>query len=104
MAQGAQRPCRFQHCVRFLVLSPCELRFATLADDSCYALRRIMLVGNKSDIRHLRAVPTEEAKAFAEENGLSFMETSAADASNVESAFQTILTGPFHTTSCWSIL
>ena len=25
----------------------------------------IMLVGNKSDLRHLRAVPTEEAKAFA---------------------------------------
>jgi len=25
----------------------------------------IMLVGNKSDLRHLRAVPTEEAKALA---------------------------------------
>lgn len=25
----------------------------------------IMLVGNKSDLRHLRAVPTEEAKSFA---------------------------------------
>lgn len=25
----------------------------------------IMLVGNKSDLRHLRAVPTEEAKQFA---------------------------------------
>lgn len=52
-----------------------------------------MLVGNKSDLRHLRAVSTEEAKQFAEENGLSFMETSAYDASNVEMAFQTILTG-----------
>lgn len=31
----------------------------------------IMLVGNKSDLRHLRAVPTEEAKAFSQENGLS---------------------------------
>ena len=28
----------------------------------------IMLVGNKSDLRHLRAVPTEEAKAFAGKN------------------------------------
>ena len=27
----------------------------------------IMLVGNKSDLKHLRAVPTEEAKAFASE-------------------------------------
>jgi len=25
----------------------------------------IMLVGNKSDLRHLRAVPADEAKAFA---------------------------------------
>ena len=25
----------------------------------------IMLVGNKSDLRHLRAVPTDEAKVFA---------------------------------------
>jgi Ras family len=53
----------------------------------------IMLVGNKSDLRHLRAVPTDEAKAFAAENGLSFIETSALDASNVELAFQNILTG-----------
>lgn len=51
-----------------------------------------MLVGNKADLRHLRAVPTEEAKQFASENGLSFIETSALDASNVELAFQNILT------------
>jgi Ras-related protein Rab-11A len=69
----------------------------------------IMLVGNKSDLRHLRAVPTDEAKQFAStfikfstsatrltysgENNLSFIETSALDASNVELAFQNILTG-----------
>ncbi|CAE6485658.1 unnamed protein product [Rhizoctonia solani] len=52
----------------------------------------IMLVGNKSDLKHLRAVPTEEAKALAVENGLFFIETSAMDASNVEAAFQNILT------------
>ncbi|MBN3318778.1 RB11A protein, partial [Atractosteus spatula] len=52
----------------------------------------IMLVGNKSDLRHLRAVPTDEARAFAEKNGLSFIETSALDSTNVETAFQTILT------------
>lgn len=28
----------------------------------------IMLVGNKSDLRHLRAVPTDEARAFAGKN------------------------------------
>ncbi|KAG0195332.1 Ras- protein Rab-11A, partial [Mortierella sp. GBA30] len=52
----------------------------------------IMLVGNKCDLRHLRAVPTEEAKQFAAENGLSFIETSALDSSNVELSFQRIVT------------
>ena len=60
----------------------------------------IMLVGNKSDLRHLRAVPTEDAKAFAGENKLSFIETSALDASNVELAFQNILTGRFWGFDC----
>jgi len=55
----------------------------------------IMLVGNKSDLRHLRAVPTDEAKAFAERHRLSFIETSALDSTNVETAFQNILTGQF---------
>jgi len=56
----------------------------------------IMLVGNKSDLRHLREVPTEEAKEFAEKNKLSFIETSALDSSNVELAFQNILTEIYH--------
>ncbi|KAF3858450.1 hypothetical protein F7725_011651 [Dissostichus mawsoni] len=51
----------------------------------------IMLVGNKSDLRHLRAVPTDEARAFAK-NNLSFIETSALDSTNVEEAFKNILT------------
>jgi small GTP-binding protein len=59
----------------------------------------IMLVGNKSDLKHLREVPTEEAKEFAQKNGLSFMETSALDASNVEAAFQSIITQIYHLTS-----
>ncbi|XP_026173528.1 RAB11a, member RAS oncogene family, like [Mastacembelus armatus] len=59
----------------------------------------IMLVGNKSDLRHLRAVPTDEAKAFAEKHGLSFLETSALDSSNVELAFQTILTAIYNIVS-----
>ncbi|KAH8307666.1 hypothetical protein KR044_007754 [Drosophila immigrans] len=58
----------------------------------------IMLVGNKSDLRHLRSVPTDEAKLFAERNGLSFIETSALDSTNVETAFQNILTGELEKT------
>ncbi|XP_042346498.1 RAB11a, member RAS oncogene family, like [Plectropomus leopardus] len=59
----------------------------------------IMLVGNKSDLRHLRAVPTDEARAMAEKNGLSFLETSALDSTNVEQAFQTILTAIYNIVS-----
>ena len=35
----------------------------------------------------------DEAKEFARANNLSFMETSALDATNVEAAFTSILTG-----------
>ena len=51
-----------------------------------------MLVGNKSDLKHLREVSTESATEFAEKHGLSFIETSAQDGSNVEQAFSKILT------------
>ncbi|XP_054035459.1 ras-related protein Rab-11A [Dryobates pubescens] len=59
----------------------------------------IMLVGNKSDLRHLRAVPTDEARSFAEKNGLSFLETSALDSTNVETAFHNILSEIYHSVS-----
>ena len=106
----------------------------------------IMLVGNKSDLRHLRSVPTEDAKvsawrgccreggwvrgspdgtlshstprsasshrprgallcpshvvqAFCERENLSFIETSALEATNVEQAFQRILTEIYHIVS-----
>eukprot|EP00979_Chaetoceros_neogracilis_P008776 scaffold1969_cov226-Chaetoceros_neogracile.AAC.2 len=47
----------------------------------------IMLIGNKNDLEHRRAVSYEEGKAFADTNGLIFMETSAKTAFNVEQAF-----------------
>jgi small GTP-binding protein len=52
----------------------------------------IMLVGNKSDLRHLRSVPTEEAMLLAKQHGLAFIETSALDSTGVEPAFHQILT------------
>ncbi|XP_024370199.1 ras-related protein YPTC6 isoform X2 [Physcomitrium patens] len=52
----------------------------------------IMLVGNKSDLRHLRGVSLDDAQSFAEKEGLSFIETSALESTNVEKAFQRILT------------
>ncbi|KAG6738873.1 hypothetical protein POTOM_058496 [Populus tomentosa] len=52
----------------------------------------IMLVGNKADLRHLRAVTTEDATAFAERENTFFMETSALESLNVENAFTEVLT------------
>jgi Ras-related protein Rab-2A len=43
-----------------------------------------MLIGNKCDLAHRRAVSTEEGEQFARENGLIFMETLARIAQNVE--------------------
>mmetsp|Transcript_9846 Transcript_9846/g.16858 ORF Transcript_9846/g.16858 Transcript_9846/m.16858 type:complete len:179 (-) Transcript_9846:73-609(-) len=47
----------------------------------------IMLIGNKSDLANKRAVSKEEGEAFAAKNGLTFLETSAKTAENVEAAF-----------------
>lgn len=52
----------------------------------------VMLIGNKSDLRHLVAVSTEDGKSFAEKESLFFMETSALEATNVDNAFAEVLT------------
>ncbi|CAM8978950.1 unnamed protein product [Rhodiola kirilowii] len=46
-----------------------------------------LLVGNKCDLTDNRAISYETAKAFADEIGIPFLETSAKDAINVEQAF-----------------
>lgn len=56
----------------------------------------IILIGNKSDLEDQRAVPTEDAKEFAQTEGLFFLETSALIATNVEEAFLTVLTEIFN--------
>ena len=50
----------------------------------------VALVGNKSDLRHLRQVENNEAVGFAEAEGLTFIETSALDAGGVEMAFHKV--------------
>lgn len=59
----------------------------------------VMLVGNKSDLRHLVAVPTEDGKSYAERESLYFIETSALEAVNVEKAFAEVLTQIYHIVS-----
>lgn len=70
---------------QLLCRAPQELR--THADSSIVA----MLVGNKCDLKHKQAVDVEDAKDFAEDNNLAFIETSAYDATNVDLAFETSL-------------
>jgi len=50
----------------------------------------IALAGNKYDLASKRKVDTEEAKEYAKDNGLFFMETSAKTATNVEELFKAI--------------
>ncbi|KAG6535779.1 ras-related protein RABA1f-like [Zingiber officinale] len=59
----------------------------------------IMLVGNKADLRHLRAVPLEDAQAFAQREKAFFVETSALESMNVENAFTEVLTQIYHVIS-----
>lgn len=49
-----------------------------------------LLVGNKSDLATKKVVEYAEAKAFADELGIPFLETSAKNATNVEQAFLTM--------------
>ncbi|KAE9445317.1 hypothetical protein C3L33_22785, partial [Rhododendron williamsianum] len=49
-----------------------------------------LLVGNKSDLVENKVVDTQTAKAFADELGIPFLETSAKDSINVEQAFLTM--------------
>lgn len=71
----------------------------------------VLLAGNKNDLVHLRAVSVEEAQQFASTEGekkvffsnqvdeqiigLSTIETSALDSSNVEQAFMDLLTSTY---------
>ena len=59
----------------------------------------ISLVGNKADLRHLRAVAADDAAAFCEKEGLSFIEASALEGSNVDEAFHKILAEIYHIVS-----
>ena len=51
----------------------------------------IMLVGNKMDLHEQRTVFVRDGRSFARKNGLAFIETSALDATGVDTAFQRIL-------------
>eukprot|EP01133_Synstelium_polycarpum_P003679 gene3679-4234_t len=58
----------------------------------------IMMVGNKSDLESSREVSTQEAQSFAQSNKISFLETSALNSTNVNQAFESLLTAQKKTT------
>ena len=47
----------------------------------------LILVGNKSDLDDQRDISVEEAQAFADQNALLFIETSAKNGNNVDAAY-----------------
>lgn len=51
----------------------------------------VMLVGNKMDLEDQRAIQVRDGRSFARKNGLAFIETSALDATGVDTAFLRIL-------------
>uniref|UniRef100_A0A0L8HUT0 Uncharacterized protein n=1 Tax=Octopus bimaculoides TaxID=37653 RepID=A0A0L8HUT0_OCTBM len=55
----------------------------------------LMVVGNKTDLHHLRAVTLDEGRLLAEKHNFSFIETSALDATNVGEAFNNLLVDIF---------
>lgn len=58
-----------------------------------------MLVGNKCDLENIRDVSVEEGKSLAEEEGLFFMETSALESTNVQTAFEMVIREIFNNIS-----
>lgn len=52
-----------------------------------FCFQVIFLIGNKCDLEAQRDVTYEEARQFAEENGLMFVEASAKTGDGVEEAF-----------------
>ncbi|CAN0901596.1 Ras-related protein RABF2b [Linum grandiflorum] len=50
----------------------------------------VFLVGNKADLEEKRQVGSQEGQAYAEQNGLDFLETSAKNDENVKELFYEI--------------
>ena len=50
-----------------------------------------MMVGNKSDLNKLREVKKQDAIEYAEKMQMAFMETSALISTNVDEAFDTLI-------------
>lgn len=54
-----------------------------------------LLVGNKCDLGELRNVKKEEGTEYAQKNNMAFLETSALDCTNVDLAFEKLITAVY---------
>lgn len=79
-------PFKYPYTVQF-VCSPPPIQSSLYLLPCLFCLQVIFLIGNKCDLEAQRDVTYEEAKQFAEENGLTFLETSAKTGEQVEDAF-----------------
>eukprot|EP00995_Heteronema_vittatum_P002149 NODE_1308_length_1003_cov_1362.149895_g910_i0.p1 GENE.NODE_1308_length_1003_cov_1362.149895_g910_i0~~NODE_1308_length_1003_cov_1362.149895_g910_i0.p1 ORF type:complete len:213 (+),score=44.55 NODE_1308_length_1003_cov_1362.149895_g910_i0:74-712(+) len=73
----------FQHCASWV----------KDVEAYCSADCVVFLIGTKADQTDRRVVSQAEATAFAEENGMKYVETSAKRNQGVEGAFREVITG-----------
>lgn len=59
--------------------------------ENCKVIIKVVLLGNKSDLKENREISLEEGLALSKENGFIFMESSCADNYNVSDAFTTLI-------------
>jgi small GTP-binding protein len=72
-------------------------KWLTELSDHVHGQVIVTLVGNKCDLaRRQRAVTQEEAQLLAEKHNLDFVETSALDATNIESSFKQIISNIYN--------
>lgn len=80
----------FRHKLTWCAVTCAASDFYDVAFEKASPNIVIALAGNKADLTNNRMVEFEEAKPYADENGLLFMETSAKTAMNVNDIFLAI--------------
>lgn len=59
--------------------------------ENCKNIIKVVLLGNKSDLKDKRKVTTEEGMKLSQQNGYIFMESSCVTNQNVADAFTTLI-------------
>ena len=59
--------------------------------ENCKNIIKVILLGNKADLKEGRKISKDDGAKLAEENGYIFMETSCKDNYNVSDAFATLI-------------